>query len=515
MWQKIWEKVRNFCKAIWYECKDAKTLILLIIVIIIAYSPVWLGYMFYFIFKWKWCLIVATGYLAFWAGPFTPFFPLCIAVTLFIKHKIFPKNMNIKLPYGHKELNIEMKNAGMLTSKLDKLKSDKDGRVLVREAMVSPIGSPRLKELSAGKKTCTVIISDHTRPVPSMDILPEMLKELREGNPDIDITLLVATGCHRLTTLGEIRDKVGDEIADKERIVVHDCDNNNVDIGILPSGAHLSIDRLAVETDLLIAEGFIEPHFFAGFSGGRKSVLPGVCARETVLGNHCGRFMDSSYARTGVLEHNPIHEDMVAAARMAGLKYIVNVVIDEKHRTVAAFAGDAIAAHEAGVAFLRPYVEVLVPKGKEADICITTNGGAPLDQNLYQCVKSMTAAEAATHDGSVLIICAECADGVGGEFFRRQLSRCDNVAELYRELTDKPQSETEPDAWQSQVLARVLMTRKVIVVTRPELKDIVEEMKMTYAASIEEAISMAYETVGVKAKVSVIPNGISIIVRNG
>lgn len=510
----MWQKIKNFCKSIWNECKDVKTLILLIIVIIIAYSPVWLGYTLYFIFRWKWCIVVATGYLAFWAGPFTPFFPLCIAVTLFIKRRFYPNNVNARLPYGHGELQIDVKNASLLTGKLSKLKAGKDGTELVRAAMASPIGSLRLKELAAGKRTCTVIISDHTRPVPSRDILPPLLSELREGNPDIEITLLVATGCHRLTTLDEIRVKVGDEIAEHERIVVHDCDSNNVDIGVLPSGAHLIIDRLAAETDLLVAEGFIEPHFFAGFSGGRKSVLPGVCARETVLGNHCGSFIDSPYARTGVLEHNPIHEDMVAAAHLAGLAYIVNVVIDEEHKTAMAFAGDPIKAHEAGVAALRPYVEVTVPAGKKADICITTNGGYPLDQNLYQCVKSMTAAEAATREGAVLIICAECADGVGGEFFRRQLTDCADPQQLYQQLTDTPQSLTEPDAWQSQVLARVLMTRKVIFVTRPELKETVEEMKMTYAPAVDEALSMAYEIAGVKAKTAVISNGISVIITS-
>jgi len=511
----MWERIKNFCKSIWNDCKDVKTLVLLIIVIIVAYSPVWLGYLLYLIFKWKWCAVMATGYLAFWAGPFTPFFPLCIAVTLFIKHRFFPNNVNAKLPYGNGLLRTDIPRARLVTNRLDDLKADKEGAAIVAAAMESAIGSPKLKELAVGKKTCTVIISDHTRPVPSKDILPLMLKELREGNPDIDITLLVATGCHRLTTLDEIKQKVGNEIAEREHIVVHDCDNNNVDIGVLPSGAHLIIDRLAVETELLVAEGFIEPHFFAGFSGGRKSVLPGVCARETVLGNHCGRFIDDQHARTGVLKDNPIHVDMVAAAEMAKLAYIVNVVIDEKHKTVAAFAGDPVKAHEAGVEFLRPYVEATVLGIDTADICITTNGGAPLDQNIYQCVKSMTAAEAATHDKGVVIICAECADGVGGEFFRRQLSECESAEKLYKKLTDTPQSETEPDAWQSQVMARVLMHRSVIFVTRPELKETVEQMKMTYASTADEAMKIAYGIAGAKARTIVIPNGISIIVKNG
>lgn len=411
-----------------------------------------------------------------------------------------------KLPYGKQNIEINIPGANTIESKLDELRSEKSGPEIVAEAMRNPVDSPRLSELAVGKKTCTIIISDHTRPVPSKDILPFMLRELREGSPDIDITLLVATGCHRTTTNEEIREKVGDDIFRNEHIVVHDCDKNNVDIGVLPSGAHLIIDRLAVETELLVAEGFIEPHFFAGFSGGRKSILPGICDRKTVLGNHCGAFIDSPYARTGILENNPIHGDMLAAVELANLRYIVNVIIDESHRTVAAFAGDPVMAHEEGVIYLRSFVEVTAPV--KADICITTNGGAPLDQNVYQCVKSMTAAEAATHFGGTVIVCAECADGVGGEFFKKQLTECTSAAELYKKLTETPQSETEPDAWQSQVLARILNTRKVIFVTRPELKSTIENMKMIYAESVDEALIY---TEG--KTINIIPNGISVIVK--
>ena len=299
----------------------------------------------------------------------------------------------ISIPYGKTHLTYPYPYNGLLTSRVDQLKSSKPGRQLVEEAMAHPIGSRPLWELAAGKKTCTIIISDHTRPVPSKDILPPMLAQLRRGNPDIQVTLLVATGFHRPTTTLELEAKLGPEIAGREKILVHDAFDpvSNVEIGILPSGAPLVLDRAAVETDLLIAEGFIEPHFFAGFSGGRKSVLPGVCDKTTVLGNHCGEFIASPYARTGILEGNPLHTDMVAAAEMAKLKFIVNVIIDDDKKTVAAFAGDFRAAHEAGVAFLRPYCEV---KAVPGDIVITSNGGAPLDQNIYQSVKGLTAAEA-------------------------------------------------------------------------------------------------------------------------
>ena len=415
--------------------------------------------------------------------------------------------MHMKLPYGKSGLRCDVPQAAQITSSLDRLRSTQDGRAIVEAAMAHPIGTARLEELAAGKRTATVIISDHTRPVPSRDILPPMLAALRRGNPAIEITLLVATGCHRGTKPQELEEKLGREICAREKIVVHDAFDaaRNVDIGLLPSGARLVIDRVAAEAELLVAEGFIEPHFFAGFSGGRKSVLPGVCDRVTVLGNHCGAFIHSQNARTGILEGNPIHRDMVAGARLARLAYIVNVVIDESQRTVAAFAGDFDAAHRAGVEFLRPYCEAdAVP----ADVVITTNGGAPLDQNLYQCVKALTAAEATAKPGAAIILCAEMADGIGGDGFYHAMRECGSPAALYERYVNTPQSRTEADQWQTQVLCRILMKHRVIFVTRPEMQTLIREMKMEYAPSVEAALAM---TDG--GSVTVIPNGISVIIR--
>ncbi len=417
----------------------------------------------------------------------------------------------VYLPYGGKKLELEVpESAAVLRSRIDELKSTRPGSEIVREAMENPIGSPRLRELARGKKTATLIISDHTRPVPSKDIVPHMLRELREGSPDIDITLLVATGCHRGTEVGELVGKLGEDIVKNEKIVVHDARDaaSNVNIGVLPSGAPLVIDRLAAETELLVAEGFIEPHFFAGFSGGRKSVLPGVCDQVTVFGNHCSRFIDSPSARAGVLDGNPIHADMLAAGKMAKLAYIVNVVIDENKETVAAFAGDFDKAHRAGCDFLLGWCRV---EKAPADIVITTNGGAPLDQNMYQCTKGLSTAEATANPGSVIIICAECADGHGGEGFYRYLKDCSSPAELYEQFMAPPQDETPQDQWQAQIQARIQAAHTVVFMTRPELKQIVENMKMLYAASPAEALSMARAIKGENASVTVIPNGVSVI----
>ena len=417
-----------------------------------------------------------------------------------------------KIPSGQGFIACDLPRAAVLRSRVEELKSEKTGLELVETALENPIGSQPLHVLAQGKKTCTIIISDHTRPVPSRDILPPVLKELRKGNPDIKVRLLVATGFHRLTTTAELEAKLGKEIAQREEIVVHDAfaPQRNVEIGILPSGAPLVIDRAAVETDLLISEGFIEPHFFAGFSGGRKSVLPGVCDKTTVLGNHCGEFIASEYARTGILEGNPLHRDMAAAAEMAKLAFIVNVIIDEDKKTVAAYAGDFREAHAAGVAFLRKFCEV---KAVPGDIVITSNGGAPLDQNIYQCVKGLTAAEASAKEGAVLIMCAGLADGHGGEGFYTSLRDCESPAAHFAQCVATPQNKTIPDQWESQILARILMKHKVIFVSPACRKELLEEMKLHWAPDLDTALAMAKAEKGEDAEITIIPNGVSVVVK--
>ena len=416
----------------------------------------------------------------------------------------------VRIPYGNTFLEFDEQGAPVLTSRVGELKPCSGGAEIVRAAMDAPIASPKLSELARGKRDCVILISDHTRPVPSRDILPNMLRELREGSPDIRVTLLVATGFHRGSTREELYAKLGEALMAQCSVVVHDCrdEQANVEIGRLPSGAPLIIDRAAVETDLLVAEGFIEPHFFAGFSGGRKSVLPGICDQATVLGNHCSRFIDSPYSRTGILDGNPMHADMLAASRMAKLQYIVNVVIDEEKRTVAAFAGDPELAHRRGCDFLTGYCEV---PPAPADIVVTSNGGAPLDQNVYQCVKGMTAAEACCRPGGVIILCAECADGHGGDRFYASLRDCESPAALYDQFMATDQASTIPDQWESQILARILKKHRVIFVTRPGMRQIVEDMKMSYAPDLDSAVTLA-KSWGMRS-LTVIPNGISVIVK--
>ena len=207
---------------------------------------------------------------------------------------------SIQLPYGkgHITANIpDERYNGSLVSKMTEYVPTKGQTELVKEALEHPIGTPKLSEMAIGKKKIVIISSDHTRPVPSKIIMPLLLEEVRKGNPDADITILISTGLHRETTKEELIGKFGEDIVKNEKIVIHDCDDkeNLVDLGKLPSGGELIINKLAYEADLLVAEGFIEPHFFAGFSGGRKSILPGIASRVTVCYNHNADFIDSPF----------------------------------------------------------------------------------------------------------------------------------------------------------------------------------------------------------------------------
>ena len=402
--------------------------------------------------------------------------------------------------------------AGVLTSSIEEYTPECDPVTLVRRALEAPVASAPLSELSKGKENVVIIASDHTRPVPSKIIMPLMLGEIRKGNPDAKITILIATGCHRGTTKHELIFKFGEEIVENENIYIHDCDEREklVKIGTLPSGGECEVNKLAVEADLLVAEGFIEPHFFAGYSGGRKSVLPGVAGRTTVLANHCSEFIAHKNSRTGVLENNPIHEDMLWAAKKAKLAFIVNVVLNGKKEVIYATAGHMEKAHKCGTDFLS---SLCGAKAQECDVVITTNGGYPLDQNMYQAVKGMTAAEATVKKGGVIIMLAHSGDGIGGEHFYHQLADERDIAKTMAQFLSRKRNETVPDQWQTQIMLRVLMHAHVIYVSEMDDKTVLD-MHMTPAKSIDEAIKKAKEILGKNdIKIVAIPDGVSVIVK--
>ncbi len=421
----------------------------------------------------------------------------------------------LKIPYSKQFLEIEIpdKNlAAILESKAHAYKVESTQQEIVKKALDNPIGSAKLEDLVKGKKNLVLITSDHTRPVPSKVTLPILLERIRSSNPKIKITILIATGFHRPTTREEMIDKFGQEIVDNEVIINHVSEDygDMVSVGILPSGGELLLNKLAMEAELLISEGFIEPHFFAGFSGGRKSVLPGVASAKTVMANHCSEFIASEYARSGVIENNPIHRDMLYAAKQAKLAFILNVVIDSEKNVINAFAGDSEIAHAEGCKFV---MELAAVKAVKADIAISTNGGYPLDQNIYQSVKGMTAAEATCKAGGIIIMVSACNDGHGGQSFYDNIANASSPREVLDRVIKVGRNDTVPDQWEFQILARILDAHTVIFVTDMCDPEMIKKMHMQHAFTFEEALVRALKIKGDDATITVIPDGVSVVVR--
>ena len=418
----------------------------------------------------------------------------------------------IPIPYytSTLALHVEEENLkAVLTAKMHGFHAEKSQEQLVLDALEHPVGSPRLRTLAEGKRKIVIVTSDHTRAVPSKITLPLLLKEIRSGNPDADITILIATGLHRPTTEEEQRRMFGDEIVDHEKIAINNAfaPEQFVELCTLPSGAVFQVNRLAAECDLLVTEGFVEPHFFAGFSGGRKSILPGICSERTVNENHSYKAVSHPRSNSGMLKDNPIHADMLCAAKAVNVQFIFNVALDGEKKIVAAWAGDLEKAHEAGVAFIRQWSQCPVVTG---DIVITSNGGYPLDQNLYQSPKAMATAEACAGEDGVIIMCCSCCDGMGGAHFGQLIQR-GTPDEIDRYLSSIPPEKTIPEQWCTQVCVRVLRKHPVILVTTFLSHDEVCKANMIPASTPDEALEIAYRLKGEQASVVVIPDGVSVL----
>lgn len=422
--------------------------------------------------------------------------------------------MKINFPYGKTKMPFEIEDSrinAVLASKAEDYKSGDTESNIVKSALSSPIQSESLGELAKDVKKVVIISSDHTRPVPSHVTMPLLLEEIRSKNENVQITILIATGMHRATTHEELVAKYGEAIVKNENIVVHNAyvDEDMIHLGTLPSGGELWVNKLVGEADLLISEGFIEPHFFAGFSGGRKSVLPGVASKKTVLWNHNAQFIAHQNARAGSIGGNPIHEDMLFAAKTAKLRFILNVVIDSEKKVIAAFSGNLEAAHAKGCEFVSQLAQV---NKVESPIVMVTNGGYPLDQNMYQTVKGLTAAEACVEKDGVVIMISSLSDGHGGEFFYKLLADEKSAEDAKANLDKVPPSETQFDQWEAQILARILTKCTVIIVSKDCDPKMITDMHMLHAYSIEEALAKAEEIKG-KGQITIIPDGVAVIVK--
>lgn len=258
----------------------------------------------------------------------------------------------------------------------------------------------------------------------------------------------------------------------------------------------------------MVTEGFIEPHFFAGFSGGRKSILPDVCSAKTVNENYSYKAIAHPKAITGILEENPIHEDMIAAAKRVGVDFILNVTLGQNKEISQAFAGDLEQAHDAGVKLLKEEIQCQSVTG---DIVVTSNGGYPLDQNLYQTPKAISTAEKCAGEDGVIIMFASCVDGIGGDEFEKIMKWGDSW-EMDERMAVIPPEQTIPEMWCAQIYAKILKKHKVILVSDFLNKKTVESVNLIHAKTGDEAMEKAFKIKGEKAQVVVIPDGVCTLI---
>ena len=405
------------------------------------------------------------------------------------------------LPYGDTHLNVRVSEKN-LAFVLEPRHAPglRDEAAAVTAALRSPIGQSPLVEAVRATDQVVVIVTDNTRACPDDRLLPPILAELERVVRRDQITIVVALGLHRPLDGEELRRLLGLDIVARYRVVNHDP-SSVVNIGTTSRGTPVDINPIVVNADFRLSTGFIEPHFFAGFSGGRKSIAPGVFGRNSEYVNHGYRMIADPRARAGVLAGNPIHEDMVEQARMARLDFIVNVLLNKDKQVTDVWAGDLVAAHEAGCAAARDVVGVKVPH--RVDIMITTNSGSPLDLDLYQTVKGMDGASLITRDGGIIIIASSCTAGTGPQSFVDVHLSCRNPIEVMQKVR---REEPLGVQWQNQILARIQMRNHVML--RSELPDeVVRGMWIEPVHDVNAAVAAALACMGPEAEIAVMPEG--------
>ncbi|MHB9028324.1 MAG: nickel-dependent lactate racemase family protein [Candidatus Latescibacterota bacterium] len=416
--------------------------------------------------------------------------------------------MKIDIAYGKEGLSIDVPNKNMVkVLRMNDRPVIPDPGAETKRKIDAPTGSPSLAELAKGKKTACIVISDITRPVPNSIILPPVLETLEAaGVPREGITILNATGLHRPNEGQELITLLGPDIPKKYRVVNHmgrDLDSH-VHLGETPIyKAPVYVDKRFVEADLHIATGLIEPHFMAGFSGGRKAIFPGICASESVKVLHGPAPMSHERAVECTIEGNPVHAEALYVAKLARVDFIVNVTLNERRQITGVFAGDLEKAHEEGMAFMAGQCrcEVDAP----VDAVITTAAGFPLDLTFYQTVKGMTSAAGILKEGGVVVIASKCGEGIGSPDFTRLILETENIADFERDIR-KPGVYTL-DQWQLQKFASVLRKHEVWLYSDGIPKETQEKLFVTPLAGIDDAISLIKARFGEDARIAVIPEG--------
>ena len=378
-------------------------------------------------------------------------------------------------------------------------------------ALDEPIACPPLFELARGKRSAAISICDITRPAPNAFVLPQLLHRLESaGIPREAITILIATGLHRPCTKDEIREIAGEEVSRAYRIENHEARNREAHryLGETRSGTPVWIDERFVAADLRISLGFIEPHLMLGYSGGRKLVAPGLAGEETIKVLHSPRFMRDPRTHEGSIEGNPLDEELLEIARMAGHGFIVDVALARDRRIAGVFAGHPERAHRRGVEFVsRVMLEELETP---VDAVITTAAGYPLDLTYYQSIKGITAAQHIVKQGGRILLLAECAEGPGAAEFRRMLKEFPSPEEFLDRIAGAP---VVVDQWQLEKLALAARKAELLYYVPGLPKEYYPTLWGAAYRSAEDALRALFDGLEEGAAVAVIPEGPYVLAR--
>ena len=413
--------------------------------------------------------------------------------------------MRVRLDYGVDGLEVDLPDDRITIIEPVFRPAVSDPHAALISALRAPIGAPPLRELTARGGRVAVSVCDITRAQPRREMLRALLDEMPHVGSS-DITVLVATGTHRCNTPSELEAMLGADIVRRYRVINHDSRDRLalVHAGDTTTGVPVSLNRVWLDADIRITTGFVEPHFFAGFSGGPKMVAPGLAGLETTLTLHDARRIGHPMATWGVTEGNPIHDDVREIARMTGVHFAVDVTLNRAQQITAVFAGELFAEHRAACAAAKR--DAMREVGSPFDVVLTTNAGYPLDQNLYQAVKGMSAAAKVVKRGGTIVCAAECRDGLPAHgSYGKVLASRSSPQELLAMITSPGYS--MPDQWQVQIQAQV-QTRARVLVKTSGLSD--GEIRAAHFDPIDEvgaAVRGALSAAGPQATLCVLPQG--------
>ncbi len=407
--------------------------------------------------------------------------------------------MEIALGFGKEKIPVNVPDSQvMAVLKPNEAEIGLTGSDEVYRSMREPIGLPPLREVVKKGETVAIITSDITRPIPSYKVLPAVLDELSAaGIEDKDITIVFALGSHGGHTEERMRYMVGDAVYDRVRCIDSDV-NDAVHVGTTSRGTPVDIFRLVVEADRRICLGNIEYHYFAGYSGGYKAIMPGVSTWDAIQHNHSAMVEEAACA--GRLEGNPVREDIEESGKILGVDYIVNVVLDAKKEIIRSFAGDPILAHREGCKFLDSFYKVHIPE--KADIVIVSAGGFPKDINMYQAQKALDNAKHAVKDGGIIVWIASCKEGLGEHHFEQWLTGHEKSSDMITHI----KTDFVLGGHKAAAIAMVLEKARIFFVSDLE-HDFVKRVFLEPYSDIQTAIDDAIKIKGSDAKIVVMPYG--------